>query len=87
MNDHLSTIMKVLAVIMSTIALSSTAGPCSSTYKFVDKAEAAQVHSELKKDIHSIENKLGIIDSKQEAMHEDLKAILNHMLRSKKHGH
>tara|TARA_R100000808_G_C2153891_1_gene164516 strand:+ start:3324 stop:3608 length:285 start_codon:yes stop_codon:yes gene_type:complete len=93
MGEQLSTITKALAIVMSTIALSATAGPCSTTYNFVSKGEAAKVHTEIKqemrgmeKELHSIEKRLAIIDSKQSEMHEDLKSILNYILRSKTNG-
>ena len=79
--------VKALALTMSFIALSAVAGPCSTSYNFMKKEEANAIHLELRKEASSIDKRLGIINSKQEAMHEDLKTLLNHMLRSKKHDH
>ena len=90
MGEPLSTVSKALAVIMSSIALAATAGPCSMSYNFVSKGEAAKAHTEIRQELgnaqeelHSIEKRLAIIDSKQGEMHEDLKSILEYILRSK----
>ncbi len=86
MGDHISTAMKVMAIVMSMIALAATAGPCSTTYKFMEKGIAIEAHDEIEKSITEVEKGFAILESKQEAIHDDLKIILDHILRSKQNG-
>lgn len=86
MGDHVSTVVKVMALLMSTMALAATAGPCSTTYKFMEKGIAIEAHAEIEKNITEIEKGFAILESKQEAIHDDLKIILDHILRSKQNG-
>jgi len=75
MPDWFSSWGKILAVMVSTASFMAVASPCSTGYKFVEKSAHAQDHQKL-------DGRLGSIEVRQADMHEDVKLILDHILRS-----
>lgn len=66
---------RVLAVVVATASFMTVASPCSTGYRFVDKAAHAQDHQKL-------DGRLGSMEIRQEDIHDDVKLILDHILRS-----
>jgi hypothetical protein len=66
---------KILAVIVTTASFMAVASPCSTGYKFVDKSVHAGIHQEL-------DSRLRSMEVRQADIHDDVKLILDHILRS-----
>jgi len=66
---------KLVAVAMTTATFMAMASPCSTGYKFVEKAAHAGVHQEL-------DSRLRSMEVRQADIHDDVKLILDHILRS-----
>ena len=66
---------KILAVMVTTASLMAVASPCNTGYRFVDKSVHAGVHQEL-------DSRLRSMEVRQADIHDDVKLILDHILRS-----
>lgn len=79
--EWIGNIAKLLAVIIASVALSGLVAPCSASYNFVTKTEAAEIHGKINSKQRESESKLVIIDTRQQEIREDVKSILEHLLR------
>ena len=64
-----------MAIAATTASFMAVASPCSTGYKFVEKSPHAGVHQEL-------DSRLRSMEVRQADIHDDVKLILDHILRS-----
>jgi hypothetical protein len=72
---------KIIAVVLASVTLSGLMAPCSASYNFITKTEASAIHEKIKERHREAESKLTKIDTRQQEIREDVKSILEHLLR------
>jgi len=74
---------KIVAAVSAIAIFSGNMGPCSTSYKFVSKAEAKQEFLKVRGDLQDTSTRLDRVEVLQHEMNENIKTILKHLLRRK----